>query len=258
MKDIDMSQYQPYREMGHSCELREIVDKKIVWPMIDNRDLNNSHFKTRIVTRNDVEEVAELWRTSYPEVYGSVHEWILFPEEYLARCAMPDNWEKDRTEKDNLMIVGEELTSNRIIFATIMTKWDKNLHVEMSFVAVHPDFRKSEISTKIFSQMARVHDWLADSGAEYATVFCETWHSITQYLWFKRMGWKVAGIFPGNYTRWTVDQKEYRACTVHLYNFINNGEQYATLPEEWGLIPEAKELWDCMERINSKSAEEGL
>jgi len=63
----------------------------------------------------------------------------------------------------------------------------------------------------------------------YVTVFCETWHNITQYLWFKRMGWKVAGIFPGNYTRWAGDQKEYRACTVHFYRLINNAERYSTM-----------------------------
>ena len=64
MKRIDMTPYQPYRKMGQSCELREIVDKKVVWPLIDHVDPDNPNFKLRVITQNDMEEVAELWRAS--------------------------------------------------------------------------------------------------------------------------------------------------------------------------------------------------
>ena len=99
---------------------------------------------------------------------------------------------------------------------------------------------------------------MQDSGAEYVTVFCETWHDITQYMWFKRMGWKVAGIFPGNFTRWNGDQEEYRGCTVHFYRLINDGEKYSTKREEWRLLPEISRLWDCLAEINELSEDTGL
>ncbi|MFZ5569523.1 MAG: hypothetical protein ACOZF0_03905 [Thermodesulfobacteriota bacterium] len=258
MNRLDMGKYSAYREMGKSCELREITDKKVIWPNIGHVDIADKSFRFRLLTRGDIDAAAELWRASYPEVYGSVHEWILFPEEYPSRFALPENWEKDATEKDHIMIVGEDLGLHCLVFATILTKWDKNLHIEMSFVAIHPDFRKGRMSVRIWSEMALMYNWLKESGAEYVTVFCETWHNITQYIWFKQMGWKVAGIFPGNYTRWAEGRLEYRACTVHFYRFINNGERHATMPKEWQLLPEILELWNCLEKINQLSSEDGL
>ena len=81
--------------------------------------------------------------------------------------------------------------------------------------------------------------------------------NISQYVSFKRIGWKIGGIFPGQYTRWAGGDEEYRGCTVHFYKFINGGEQYTTQPEEWDLLPEVEELWKAMEKINAKSEEEG-
>lgn len=258
MLNIDMKKYSVYKGMGKSCELRTLKKKHVTWPDIGNVPVEDTAFHFRVMREKDAGAVAELWRVSYPEVYGSVHEWILDPSEHLKRCALIENWENDARGKKHLMIVGEDMTLNRIIFATLMTKWDRNLHIEMSFVAIHPDFRKSDISNKIFAQMGMLEDWLIASGAEYVTVFCETWHNITQYLWFKRMGWKVAGIFPGNFTRWVGDNKEYRACTVHLYKILNGGEPYTSTPDEWELLPEIRELWHCMEKINALSTDDAL
>jgi len=253
-----MSNHTPYKDIGKTCDLRKISEKKVVWPKIRDVNIADHSFRFRLMTRDDIDEAAALWQASYPEVYGSVHEWILCPDEYPSRFAMPDNWAEDSTGKDHVMLVGEDLTLNRIVLATIMTKWDRNLQIEMSFFAIHPDFRKGKMSVRIWSELAMIYNWLLDSGAEYVTVFCETWHNITQYIWFKQMGWKVAGIFPGNYTRWAGGGKEYRACTVHFYRFINNGERYATMPEEWELLPEMQELWNSMEKINQLSSDEGL
>jgi hypothetical protein len=72
------------------------------------------------------------------------------------------------------------------------------------------------------------------------------------------MGWKIAGIFPGNFTRWAGGEKEYRGCTIHFYRFLNNGDKISTKPEEWDLLPEIRDLYDFMEKINAQSSEEGL
>ncbi len=258
MKNIDMNPYQPYRKMGLSCELREIKEKRVIWPLINQIDPNNPNFRLRTVTRNDLEEVAELWRASYPEVYGSVHEWILDPQEYEKRVAFAENWKEHSVTRPNAMFVGEDLQAGKIVMSSIYTKWNRNLHVEASFIAIHPDARKGKIASSIWSNLASFYKWLEESGAEYVTVFCETWHNITQYIWFKRLGWKIAGIFPGNFTRWAGGNNEYRGCTIHFYRLINDGIRYTNQPEEWSLIPEVKELWDCLEKINAKSTEEGL
>jgi hypothetical protein len=258
MKKIDMSSYQPYRKMGKTCELREIGDKKVIWPLIDHIDSDNPNFRLRNITLNDLDAVAELWRVSYPEVFGSVHEWILDPKAYEDRVAFAEHWADHSVSRPHAVMVGEDLATKKIVMSSIYTKWDKNLQVEASFIAIAPDARKGKIGDSIWSNLASFYQWLEMSGAEYVTVFCETWHNITQYIWFKRLGWKIAGIFPGNFTRWAGDGHEYRGCTIHFYRLLNGGEKYSNLPEEWDLLPEVRELWDCMERINAKSREEGL
>ena len=258
MKQLDMTPYRPYKNMGESCKLREIGDKKVVWPLIDHVDPDNPNFRLRIIALKDVNAVAELWRAAYPDVYGSIHEWILHPEEYEGRVAFTDDWEKHCHSMPYAVMVGEDLQSGKIVMASIYTNWDQNLQIEASFFAIHPDYRKGRISSAIWTNLAMFYKWFENSGAEYVTVFCETWQNITQYIWFKRFGWKIAGIFPGNFTRWAGGQSEYRGCTVHFYRFLNDGGAHATQPEEWDLLPEIKDLWDYMERINAQSSEEGL
>ena len=258
MTQIDMTPFQPYRRVGTSCELREIGDKKVVWPLVVHTDKENPNLRFRAITRTDLQAVCELWRVSYPEVYGSVHEWILDPKDYEQRVAFAEDWEEHSISRPHAVIVGEDLQEQKIVMSSIYTKWDQNLQVEASFIAIHPDARKGKIAGSIWSNLASFYQWLEDSGAEYVTVFCETWHNITQYIWFKRLGWKIAGIFPGNFTRWAGGTNEYRGCTIHFYRFLNGGERFSNPPVEWDLLPEVKELWDCIERINEQSREEGL
>jgi hypothetical protein len=95
-----------------------------------------------------------------------------------------------------------------------------------------------------------------ESGAEYLTTFLETWHTITQAETLKMgKGWRVAGIFPGNFTRWAGDQQEYRACEIYMYRFINEGDKYATKPEEWRLHPDLQQLWEALEAFNRRLTE---
>jgi len=249
---IDMSGYRPYGKMTSSCDIREITEKRNVWPDVTRKDLGNGVF-SRIIERKDVEKAAEFWRASYPEMYGSQHEWLLNPEEYEGRVAMKDNWEEDCGSKIYFMLIGESEPTGKILFATMVTKYDQNLQIEMTFFAMHPDVRKGKGGFDVWQEMTDFYKWMEATGAEYATVFLETWHNITQYIWFKRMGFKIAGISPGNFTRWCGGQYEYRGCTVHMYSFLNNGERYTNKPEDWELLPEVKELWDVLEKINAKS-----
>ena len=259
MKRLDMSQYPPYMKMGKSCKTREIRKKKVVWPMtITEKSFLDGKFRIRPIGKRDIDRVAELWRESYPEVYGSQHEWILFPEEYEGKVALIENWKDDSINRMHSMFVGEEIQTGKYSMATMFTKYDQNLHIEASFFTIHPDYRKGKHGFFIWEELSGLYKWMKDSGAEYVTVFCETWQSITQYIWFKQMGWKVAGIFPGNFTRWSEGQEEYRGCTVHFYRLINEGDKYSTKPDEWQLLPEMKKLWECLEEINKDSDDELL
>ncbi len=258
MKTLDMRPYRPYAEMGASCRTREIGEKKVVWPELTPRSICGGQFTLRALGRNDVDRAAEFWRASYPEVYGSPHEWMLDPGEYERRVAFAESWERDRGAKPNAMLMAEAVRRGDLAMGSMLTKFDQNLQVEASFFAIHPDYRKGEGDFRIWEELPGYYDFLESSGAEYVTVFCETWQSITQQVWFKRFGWKVAGIFPGNMTRWSGGQREYRGCTVHFYRLINGGDRFATQPEEWQLLPEMKKLWDCLEEINRGSDDAAL
>ncbi|RLI74146.1 hypothetical protein DRO97_06290 [Archaeoglobales archaeon] len=247
---LDMSKYKPFREMAKTCRTREIREKKVVWPKFYLESYFNGRFRARILRLADVDEVAEVWRAGYPEVYGSNYDFVLYPDEIIEKVALEEYWEKDRYEKKHCMVVAEEISSKKIVASSLLTKDDKNLEIEYSMITTHPDYRMQHIPMGIGLAIA---EKIAESGAEYMTTFLETWHDITQKLCIRR-GWKIAGIFPGRFTRWIRNNKEYRGCVVYMYRFIN-GEEYVTKPEEWSLADEVREAWECLERINKKIEE---
>jgi GNAT superfamily N-acetyltransferase len=224
------------------------------WLKPESEPVLGGRFRVRPLSRGDFEAAAELWRQAYPEVYGSCHDFLLYPEEYESRLALVETWEADALGKPGCMLLAEEVATSRLAAATLMTKFDQNLQIEYTFAGTHPDYRR----LGLMGALGRVMDRLVRaSGAEYLTTFLETWHTITQEETLKRgRGWKVAGIFPGNFTRWAGDQQEYRACEVHLYRFVNEGEKYATRPEEWHLHPEVQALWDFLEALNARLGRE--
>jgi ribosomal protein S18 acetylase RimI-like enzyme len=250
MRLLDMSFYRPYRAMGQSCLTRAIRDKQVVWVKPEIKPHRHGQFVGRPLGRADLQAAAELWRRAYPEVYGSAHDFILYPEEYEARMAMTETWEQDSREKPCCMLVAEEVVTSRLAAATLMTKFDKNLQIEYTFAGTDPEYRQLGLMGLLGSMMAKM---VRASGAEYLTTFLETWHTITQARTLKlSQGWQIAGIFPGNFTRWAGNQLEYRACEIYMYQFINNGQDYATKPEEWSLHPDLRRLWEELEAINRR------
>lgn len=248
---LDMSGYRPFREMATTCRCRPIKPKEVVWLDYESPPFIKGQFRSRQIGRADVPRVAELWRHAYPEVYGSPHEFILFPEEYESLVALKDTWEEDCRRKRFCIPVVEEIATGRLVGAALLAKEDKNLQVEITLFGVHPDYRERGITYGLGFTTSRM---IEKSGAEYLTTFLETWHDITQKAVI-RGGWRIAGIFPGNFTRWKGGQQEYRGCAVHCYRYVGEAEEYATRPEEWTLAPEVRELWECLERINRKIQE---
>ena len=244
---IDMSHPQPYRKMATTCQTREPVAKRIAWS-IPAGPFGDNLYKVKVLQKNLVESAAELWRLSYPEIHGSPHEFLLFPDRYDSLVAMKETWDKDCRDKTYCMSVVEEVASGKVVGATLLTKFEGNLQVEFSFAATHPDYRRRDLTDELrrFTRIIAL-----DSGAEYFTTFCETWHDLTQ-TWCIKGGWKIAGIFPGNFVRWSGDGEEYRGCTVHFYKFVGKGAYYATKPEEWSLAPEVREVWEVLERVNQR------
>jgi len=254
---IDMNNYKPYKKMGKTIITRTIENKKVVWPNFEEINFNGN-FKIRIIDKKDIFAVTQLWRENYGELYGSSskYDWVLYPERYDSNVALRESWEKDRLDKSFCMVIFEEKESLKIIGANVWFKDDRNLQIESSLGTFHHEYRQGKNSMDILSLAGDFIKKIEnESGAEYLTAFCETWHSITQFLCFKRWGYKVAGIFPGQFTRWNGEQQEYRACEVHFYKFIGDAEKYVTKIGEIKLFHEFNELWNTLENINKSSTE---
>jgi len=245
---IDMHGSTPYRKMAKTCRTRPVAPKRIVWTRLESRPLVDGRFQVKPLRRGLFASAAALFRRAYPEIYGSPHEFLLDPEQYEKLVALEETWEQDAQNKVYCMTVVEELAAEKVVSATLLTKYEKNLQVEYTFAATHPEYRQRDLT----DELRRVTRQISyHSGAEYLTTFCETWHDITQN-WCIKGGWNIAGIFPGNFVRWNGDDEEYRGCTVHFYRFIGEGEAHTTRPEEWQLAAPVKEIWDTLARVNGE------
>jgi hypothetical protein len=105
MRFLDMSPYAPFRHMGQSCQTRSIREKTVRWVKPKLWEDKEGRFVGRPLARADIEAAADLWRHAYPELYGSSHDFMLYPKDYEARMALVDTWETDSLEKPCCMLV---------------------------------------------------------------------------------------------------------------------------------------------------------
>ncbi|MEJ5349088.1 MAG: hypothetical protein WHS46_10440 [Desulfosoma sp.] len=246
---VSMEGIQPYRRMATTCQTRPLREKRIVWPKLDPVDVDPGKYRVTLLREDLVESAARLWRLGYPELYGSPHEFLLDSGEYDRWVALWERWPQDAVSKVYCMAVLEDMQAGCVVSGSVLTKYDKNLQVEFSLVTTLPEFRQKRLTAQLRQFVRRV---AAGSGAEYFTTFCETWHDITQG-WCLKGGWKIAGVFPGNFVRWNGGDQEYRGCTVHFYRFAKGAEAYVTRPEEWHLAPAVEKVWRVLWEVNGET-----
>jgi len=246
---LDMRGCRPYRSMGRSCELKEIDEFQVRWPSLSaSDDLTNDDLRLRYLRGGDVDEALELWKNVYPEVYGSTHEFVFDPNWYREQVLWDERFESDALDKPHAIIVMEKLDIGRLVGILLMTKWNQNLQVELTMGGFHSEFRSQRYFYPFFRDILAA---ISQTEAELVTVFAETWHDKTQNL-MDHFGFKVWGIFPGSAMRWSREQRCYRACEVHYYKFVNDGERFATRPDEWSLSEKSRKLWDLLQDLNAE------
>ncbi len=244
---FDTSKYQPYKKMAKKCRLKNITEFQIKWPELTMEgNLKNNDLVMRYIRPSDIDEVVELWKNVYPEVYGSTHQFVFDTRWYQDNVLFEENWSADAGSKDHAIILLEDRKENRLVGILLMTKWDRNLQIELTMGGLHSAFREKKVFYPFFKNIL---DRVSTTAVELITVFAETWHRKTQDL-MDHHGFRIWGIFPGQMLRWSHDEKGYRACEVHYYKFVNGGEKYATGPDEWVLSEKSRELWQAMEKLN--------
>ena len=252
MYDIDMSKYRPYRRVRNNSLTRPIREKKIIWPRY-KKFFSEGKICFRLLENKDVQVVSELWRECYGELYGSpiIESWVLYPELYKDCVLFGDTPDWNSNQKDFIMIIFENVDDHQIWGAWVFWKDDNNLQIDFGFGFIHPDFRQNHRDNNFEIYLQDFLNTLEnDSGAEYFTVTCETFHNISQFLVFKKWGFKLGGIFPGETTRWSGEQNEYRACIIHFYKFKKDVEKFVSPPSDWVLLPEFQRVWNILDEIN--------
>lgn len=245
--NFSLSGYQPYKTMGESCQLKEIMTFHIKWPKLStDTNLKKRKLAMRYMRRSDIDRVIDLWKNVYPEVYGSTHQFVFESQWYERNVLLDENWKRDGNKKNYAIILLEDLKHSQLVGILLMTKWDQNLQVEFTMGGLHSSFREKKAFYPFFKNIL---DSISKTETELITVFAETWHKKTQEL-MENHGFKIWGIFPGNMIRWSRDQKCYRACEVHYYKLINNGDKYSTRPDEWELAEKSKKLWNILKKLN--------
>ena len=130
---VDLSGHKPYKLMGQSCRLKDISEFRVNWPKLVTADeLAHANLLMRYMRRSDIDEVVELWKNMYPEVYGSTHQFVFDSEWYADNVLLEENWEKDQNKINYAIIVLEDLTERKVGGMLLMTKWDRNLQVELT------------------------------------------------------------------------------------------------------------------------------
>jgi RimJ/RimL family protein N-acetyltransferase len=244
---LNFSEYRPYKEMGKSCQLKDMADFQIHWPELTAASrLTNRDLILRYMSGKDIDQVVALWKHVYPEAFGSAHQFIFDPQWYEDHVLLHENWQADAGEKKYAVILFENLEERQLMGILLMTKSDQNLQVELTLGGLHPAFRRKKAFFPLFREIL---DAVSTTEVELITAFAETWHTKTQEL-MDHNGFKIWGVFPGSMVRWSHDQKCYRACEVHYYKFVNRGERYATRPAEWALSEKSKKLWQVLEELN--------
>ena len=97
---LNLSEYQPYKKMGQSCQLKDIAEFQVNWPKLSTvKNLKNTDLSMRYMCGNDIDEVVQLWKNVYPEAYGSTHQFVFDPMWYGSNVLLDENWEEDARKK---------------------------------------------------------------------------------------------------------------------------------------------------------------
>ncbi len=121
--NLNLSEYQPYKTMGESCQLKDIMEFYINWPeLVTASALTNRDLIMRYMRGNEIDKVVELWKNVYPEAYGSTHQFVFNSQWYEDNVLFDEYWKMDAKEKEHAIVLLEDLKGSQLVGLLLMTK----------------------------------------------------------------------------------------------------------------------------------------
>ena len=230
-RELDMSKCKPYKDYKGLCKFRSFKEMKMFLPAIEKYGLEGKYL-FRPVRQHEIDDVVEIYRVGYPDLYGNTNHHFIFWHDTLLEFL--------DSNKDQLLIVAEKLDEKKLVGA-IRIKMDKgNMSIHWEHGVIHPEYR----GKKLFREMCVYCDELSEkTGAEYGSIMAATFHIATQKV-LKDLGWKVRGILPGSVICWNYEDKYYRHSLVYFDKFFNGGEEL--VPKRIDMIPEVELVSECL------------
>jgi hypothetical protein len=249
MKELDMSKYKPFK-VYEEIETRKIKDRRMKWASFEPQRYGPFTIRPIKDDREEFEKTADMWRRSFPELYGGLYDFLLYPEQYPIILGEREEFLKGEW----FLLVGEEESTNRITGGHLMRMFSQNMAIEWSVAAIDPGYRRrtrpdiremwESRSRESRVGLLRLYDDFTERcGAEYAYTFLTTAHTATQEDMLS-VGFKIVGIMPGFIAGWMRGDEYCRIPVVWAQKFYNGAEKM--VPDEMELIPEAKKLWDVI------------
>lgn len=234
--------------MDSEIETRELSQRKAGWapvPELPQETPGGTHrYRPLQDDPLDWARVAELMRTSYPELRGSGRESLHRPEGY--------RWLFDegprRRGQEGLCIVGEYADRGELTQALVLLMNRTNLSVSITALTVHPRYRRERAINK--GLLFFCNEYLEECGIEYALAHVTTNHPVTQRVLFK-LGYAIRGVLPGAALYWAGVGERYRRDNVVIMDKLFNGAE-RLVPPQMSLIPRATRLWESIQQVNRR------
>jgi hypothetical protein len=236
--ELDMSKYKPYKDQRGLSKFKSLKDRKMFWPMNEKHVLD-SKYLLRPLRDYEIDDVVEIYREGFPELYGNDNHGVALWSDSISELLKT---EKGFMQGSWFIYVAEKLDMKKIV-GVMLIRMDKgNMSIHWESGVIHPQYRGAR---GLFKEMCIFNDELSEkSGAEYSSIIAATFHPITQ-KYFKELGWKLRGVFPGFLLSWNHEDKYYRRSVVMFDKFFNNGKEL--VPKTAELIPEAEKIFNLSE-----------
>jgi hypothetical protein len=242
MENLDMTKYKAYKDFKGLCGFKSLTEKKMSWPKIENKYILENKYMLRPIKEEEIEEIVEVYRVGYPDVYGNPdYEAVLWPETLINKLQSVGGFMKG----EHLLIVIEKLDEKKLVGAGGIRMNIGNMSIHWEYGVIHPDYRGKKLFKELVAYLDKISE---NTGAEYGSMLAVTFHSITQKV-IEELGWKTRGIFPGSVLTWNYEDKYYRASPVYFDKFYNKGEDL--VPKETELIPKLRAVSDCLRLFNN-------